>query len=261
MVAGKVVDLRQAKRVYDLVGAGLVKGVGKPNPGEMCVEAAICFALDEPHGDQPKCVGGQDRSFSVTLNDAAWSSNEARAKGMKRLAIAQLGSNQLSEAQRQEWLRLLVTGTVRKIVPIALRSAASLHHLQEHKDALESEAKKCESVEESAACSAAWSAAESAWSAARSARSARSAWSAESARSAAWSPRSAAESAWSAAESAACSAAESARAAARAAESAESARDQVLSTMAEVAVDAYIKINTPGAELLKQIEQDQTGAQ
>lgn len=40
-------------KVIVAVDAGLVRGVGDPIPGRMCVEAAVCFALGLPHGDDP----------------------------------------------------------------------------------------------------------------------------------------------------------------------------------------------------------------
>lgn len=40
-----------AMKVRDTVDAGLVKGQGKPTPGAMCVEAAVCYAMGLPHGD------------------------------------------------------------------------------------------------------------------------------------------------------------------------------------------------------------------
>lgn len=40
-----------AVRVLEVVDAGLVSGVGSPEPGKMCVEAAVCYALGLPHGD------------------------------------------------------------------------------------------------------------------------------------------------------------------------------------------------------------------
>ena len=45
-----------ARKVLNTVDAGLVLGVGKPILGQMCIEAAVCFALGEPHGDEPSCV-------------------------------------------------------------------------------------------------------------------------------------------------------------------------------------------------------------
>ena len=45
-----------AAKVLETVDAGLCSGVGKPVPGEMCVEAAVCYALGLPHSDNPDCV-------------------------------------------------------------------------------------------------------------------------------------------------------------------------------------------------------------
>src|SRR5690242_2169860 len=81
-----------AAKVLATVDAGLVNGVGKPVPGQMCVEAAVCFALGLPHGDEPPCVAPALRSLKIRLNDSAWSSAQARATGLRRLALAQLGS-------------------------------------------------------------------------------------------------------------------------------------------------------------------------
>jgi hypothetical protein len=81
-----------ARKVLTTVDAGLVKGVGKAIPGQMCVEAAVCYAMGLPHGDEPTCVSEALRKFKIGLNDSNWSSDSARAKGMRRLAIAQLGS-------------------------------------------------------------------------------------------------------------------------------------------------------------------------
>ena len=77
-----------AKKVRKIVDAGLVLGPGTPEPGKMCVEAAVCYALGEPHSDRPTCVHPAVRSFNITLNDAVWSSPQARAQGMRRAAVA-----------------------------------------------------------------------------------------------------------------------------------------------------------------------------
>src|SRR5271166_1406721 len=81
-----------ARKVLDTVDAGLVGGVGNPVPGQMCVEAAVCYALGLPHGDNPKCVAPALRALKIRLNDSNWSSPASRAAGMRRLAVAQLGS-------------------------------------------------------------------------------------------------------------------------------------------------------------------------
>jgi hypothetical protein len=98
----------------------------------MCVEAAVNYALGLPHGDNPSCVGAAVRAFKIRLNDADWPTNEARTKGMRKLAIAQLGSDAIDQ---NEFRKLVVVGTVKRILPIALRAAGSL--IPAHKDALE----------------------------------------------------------------------------------------------------------------------------
>ena len=75
---------------------GLCKGVGVRD-GQMCIEAAICYALDLPHGDKPNCVAESVRRFKIKLNDAHWSSPQARARGLRDLGIAQIGSKEVIE--------------------------------------------------------------------------------------------------------------------------------------------------------------------
>jgi len=89
-----------AAKVLEVVDAGLVSGMGKPIPGQMCVEAAVCYAMGLPHSDDPKCVAPILRSLKIRLNDSTWSSDKARANGLRRLALAQLGSrNVLDEKE------------------------------------------------------------------------------------------------------------------------------------------------------------------
>lgn len=129
-----------ATTVRDVVAAGLVRGVGEPIPGKMCVEAAVCFALGLPHGDDPGCVSPSLRRLKIKFNDSPWSSNQARAAGLRRLAITQLGS--LGMLDDREFVRRVVEMTIRKSVPAALRSAASVN--SKHAKALEAAAVRCE---------------------------------------------------------------------------------------------------------------------
>src|SRR5580700_4117983 len=81
-----------AKKVLDTVDAGLSKGLGKPRPGEMCVEAAVNFALGLPHGDKPlDCVAKSLNNLKIVINDTYFS-KERRTKGLRKLAILQLGT-------------------------------------------------------------------------------------------------------------------------------------------------------------------------
>lgn len=129
-----------AQKVLSVVDAGLASGLGKPVPGQMCVEAAVNYALGGEHNDIPACVGSAVRAFKIRLNDAPWPSKEARTKGMRKLAIAQLGS----EIDQNEFRQIVVVGTVRRILPIALRASGSL--IPAHKDALEGAAVACAAV-------------------------------------------------------------------------------------------------------------------
>ncbi len=124
-------DLASVRRILDVVDAGLTIGVGRPQPGRMCVQAAVCYALGEPHGDKPQCVAQAVRLLAISLNDAVWSSPQARAAGMRRLAIAQLGT--AGTIDEGEFARILADLTIRQILPIALRTVG-----------LEEEAVRCE---------------------------------------------------------------------------------------------------------------------
>ena len=81
-----------ATKVLEVVDHGLCEGKGVPVPGQMCVEAAVCYALGLPHSDEPDCVSRALRDLKIALNDSRWSDNQVRAKGLRRLAVAQLGS-------------------------------------------------------------------------------------------------------------------------------------------------------------------------
>ena len=136
------ITIEIARKVLTVVDAGLVNGVGYPIPGQMCVEAAVCYALDLPHGDDPACVSRALRSLKIRLNDSKWSSNEARAKGLRRLALAQLGSR--DHLDDKEFIRRVAELAIRKSVPEALRAAASIHKDPKHVQALRDAANKCE---------------------------------------------------------------------------------------------------------------------
>jgi hypothetical protein len=129
-----------AIKVRDIVDVGLVAGVGRPEPGHLCVEAAVCLALGLPHGDDPACVEPSLRRLKIALNDKAWSSPQARAQGLRRLAIAQLGSAGVLD---ETAFRARVTEmTIRRVVPLALRVAAKVN--PRHADRLEAAAVRCE---------------------------------------------------------------------------------------------------------------------
>jgi len=85
------------KDIQRRVSCGLTKGLGKPQDGGMCIEAVICAAYGLPHSDNPPCVGNEIRRAKIALNDCNWSSDKARADGMLKLGVAQLGSDKLDQ--------------------------------------------------------------------------------------------------------------------------------------------------------------------
>ena len=146
----------------EIISHGLVRGLGRPEPGELCVEAAICLALGEHHSDSPSCVADPDRQFGVLINDAEWSSDQVRADALLPLALAQLGT---AGTDRRRWACELALLTVQRVLPLALRAVG----LDEHAAACE----RAATLEEAArTANAARSAARSAYYAANAARSA-----------------------------------------------------------------------------------------
>ena len=117
-------------------------------PGKMCVEAAVCYALGLSHGDDPGCVSAPLRRLKIKLNDSAWSSDTARANGLRRLALAQLGSRDVLDDK--EFIRRVVDVTIRRVVPAVLRSAATLN--PQHAATLETSAVQCEQERTRGAC-------------------------------------------------------------------------------------------------------------
>jgi hypothetical protein len=225
-----------AKKVLAAVDAGLVSGLGVQVPGKMCVEAAVCFALGLPHGDNPPCVGEAVRALKIRLNDSNWSSNEARTRGMRRIAIAQLGSVDIDQ---KEFANIVALEVVRQIVPIALRAAASMKANAKHKDALEASAAACEAATDLASARAAASAAN---------EKARTAYAADAAYAAYAAYAYAADAAYAAYAAYADAAAYAADAAAYA--DAYATKDRVLSLLANIATDILIKLGSQGAQWL-----------
>ena len=233
-----------ARKVLTVVDAGLVSGVGHPKLGKMCVEAAVCFALGEPHGDEPSCVNPALRAFKVGLNDASWSSPTARANGLRRLALAQLGSAGNFDAV--DFSKRLAMMTVNKTVPRVLRIAAAMKLTAQNPlflaimwEALEKAAVECEKAIDLDAASHAASAASYAASDAASA-----------ARDAASVASFAARAARYAASDAARAARDAASVASFAASAASAASDKELSTIAEDVVQLLIAMDAPGCQWL-----------
>ena len=251
-----------AAKVLTTVDAGLCLGLGDPVPGEMCVEAAVCYALGLPHGDDPKCVSEAVRSLKVSLNDKDWSSNKSRAKGLRRLALAQLGS--LGAVDDKDFSRRVAEYTIRTMVPIALRAAASLQKEAKHRRALTDAATRCEAEVTSAAATAAVTAATDATDAAYAVDTAAAHASHAAANAAAHAAHAAANVAVYVAYNAVAhavhaahavdTAAANAAAAATAAATNNVERDKILSQFAEGIVQILVEMDAPGCQWLDMTE-------
>jgi hypothetical protein len=100
----KQINEKSVKQVCSLVDKGLYGGgVGEPVPGQMCVEAVVSYVFDNNNGDidpddimlddHPSCVDDDLADMKIEMNDGAtWLDDMDRGKGLKRLAIAQIGS-------------------------------------------------------------------------------------------------------------------------------------------------------------------------
>ena len=244
-----------AIKVLETVDAGLCAGMGKPIPGQMCVEAAVCYAMGLPHSDEPSCVAPSLRMLKINLNDKKWSSNAVRAQGLRRLALAQLGS--AGHLDEPEFGRLLGKLAITSCAAKALRSAAKVQKDKKHIDALNAAADRCaiEGTIESALAgrAAAYAAANAngAYAAAAAAANV-----ADAANAAANAANVAAAAAANVADAyAAANVAAAAAAAADAANAADAAeRDRVLAEFAEEVVQILIDLKAPGRQWLSLTE-------
>ena len=124
-------DWKPTQNLVDAINksldAGLVRGLGVQQEGAMCIEALVCAKMGLPHSDNPPCVGAAIRAPKIALNDCDWSSNKARAEGMRKLAIAQLGSISLNQ---QEFFDKLKLNSTKRILPSIIQK-----HYDKTKDA------------------------------------------------------------------------------------------------------------------------------
>ena len=136
----RIITREMAQRVRDVVDAGLSNGLGIQEPGKMCVEAAVCYALGQPHGDDPRCVAPSLRQLKIHLNDRTWTSPASRASGLRRLAVAQLGS--AGALDESAFIRHVVDLTIKRALPVGLRAAAKVN--PKHAAILEAASRRCE---------------------------------------------------------------------------------------------------------------------
>src|SRR6185503_15523625 len=146
----KTCDIDKLKQIF---ARGLVSGIGDTN--QTCIEGAISLACGGDLSDSPACVANPDREFSIKINDASWSSNAARAEALLPLALAQIGT---TGRDRSAWVKSVALGTIRRVLPMALRAVATISS-DKHKKPLNDAADKCANAVDLSAASAASAAA------------------------------------------------------------------------------------------------------
>mgnify|MGYP001580041900 CR=1 FL=1 len=103
----------------EALSRGLCVGKGT-REGQMCIEAAICYALDLPHSDDPKCVTRLVRDFKMRLNDSGhWKSPHSRAEHLRALGIAQVGSAGVVDSK--EFSKQIAKKTIQVLIPKLFR--------------------------------------------------------------------------------------------------------------------------------------------
>lgn len=141
----KKITVAVARKVLKVVDAGLGTGLGDPKLGKMCVEAAVCYAMGEVHGDHPRCVTHAIVKTKININDHdvfeifdnGVKNNKLRAKVLRRLAIAQLGSRGV--ITDYQWKEALEEMCINKYYPklrkkLADNKAKSLKKLDEWRE-------------------------------------------------------------------------------------------------------------------------------
>lgn len=231
------INRNDAKRLLEIIDHGLVKGVGVGKPGELCVMAAINLAFGMPHGDTDYgCTDSVVRDLDIRINEFPWSSPQARARGMRREAIAKLGS--AGKINNVKFIGLVALGVVNRILPPILEQL----HLAKHAEA-------CRLASTLDAADAAAHAAYAAADAANAANAARYAsYAASYAANAASYAANAARYAANAARYTANAASYATNAASYAAYAAKAASDAIFGQLCDIATDALIACGSPGAQ-------------
>jgi hypothetical protein len=105
---------------YDeLVSRGMPAGLGDTE--RACIMACLNLACGGSLTDaaESPCVLLAAAAFARSLNDSNWSSTRTRADGLRDLGLALLGTSGIDGAT---FARRLAEGTIRRVLPIALRA-------------------------------------------------------------------------------------------------------------------------------------------
>lgn len=118
------------------------EGTGEQLPAWRCESYTFYYPL-LPHDDDTKCVGWAVRYLVFHINNREWSSDAARAEGLRKLVVAQLGSDKLDQFR---FAHLVALKTVQRMCPLLFAQLAKLAETDEDREAMESAGRACSEV-------------------------------------------------------------------------------------------------------------------
>lgn len=118
------------------------EGTGEQLPAWRCESYTFYYPL-LPHDDDTKCVGWAVRYLVFHINNREWSSDAARAEGLRKLVVAQLGSDKLDQFR---FAHLVALKTVQRMCPLLFAQLAKLAETDEDREAMESAGRACAEV-------------------------------------------------------------------------------------------------------------------
>jgi len=97
----------QGERLYQQVD--LVRGVGNPLRGELCIMSLVAYLANEQHTDRPRTASSFVRNFAIQLNDGA---PTALRQDLKPFAPRIIGTNDGHDLQRASLAYRVITEEV-----------------------------------------------------------------------------------------------------------------------------------------------------
>lgn len=129
------------KILDDWLSKGLCNGPGDGKE-TVCLEQAVSLCLGIPMTDHPNgCIAKCLPDIGIRLNDSCWSSNLARAEGVREFAFEQLNSMGIDELWFVKRLSELTIGV---LIPKLFRYIATISALANNKEQLVIAATNCE---------------------------------------------------------------------------------------------------------------------
>ncbi len=102
-------DAQICSGILAKIDIGLIAGSGKSGFGQMCIEDTIDKITNKSD------IGEVVKKFITKINDANWLNEYSRAAGMRKIAIAQLGSVCINQ---DKFTKYIIVQTIKRILPL-----------------------------------------------------------------------------------------------------------------------------------------------